>query len=84
MLSFDIYLCMKLKLCPKNKNLKVIALNIQDIKLKLRLFEIGFFIGANVKVLNTSFLKHTMLIQVLDSCFAVKANIAELIEVEYD
>ena len=84
MKCFGIYLCMKLNVCPKNQDLKVISLNNIDYKLKLRLYEIGFYPTAKIKVLNISHLKQTMLIQVLDSCFAIKSHIAECIEVEYD
>ncbi|MBQ7798157.1 MAG: ferrous iron transport protein A [Clostridia bacterium] len=74
---------MTLKNCPKNKICKIISLNIIDDKLKLRLYEIGFFVGSYIQVLNISALKKTMLIQVLDSCFAIKSSIADCIEVEY-
>ena len=75
---------MKLNDCQKNKKLNVISINEIDQKLKLRLYEIGFYPSAEIKVLNISFLKHTILVQVLDSCFAIKSSIAKNIEVEYD
>lgn len=75
---------MKLDTCPQNQNLKIISIDIIDSKLKLRLYEIGIFPTANIKILNKSFLKKTILIQVLDSCFAIKSSIAKCVEVEYD
>lgn len=67
--------------CPKNKKFTIVSLNMLDDKLKLRLYEIGFFVGSQIQVLNVSRLKQTLLVQVLDSCFAIKSNIASLIEV---
>lgn len=75
---------MKLYTCSQNQNLKTISIDVIDNKLKLRLYEIGIYPTAKIKVLNKSFLKKTILIQVLDSCFAIKSSIAKLIEVEYD
>ena len=69
--------------CEKNKLCKIVSVNIQDEKLKLRLYEIGFFSNSQIKVLNKSYLKSTILVSVLDSCFAIKADVAKLIEVEY-
>ena len=74
---------MTLKDCKKNIPIRITSIDLMDLKLKLRLCEIGLFESANIKILNTSFLKKTMLIQVLDSCFAIKSNIAENIQVEY-
>ena len=79
-----IYLGMTLNECKKNILYKIDSVNIEDEKLKLRLYEIGFFVGSQVQVLNISALKKTMLVHVLDSCFAIKTNIAKHIEVEYD
>lgn len=74
---------MNLKNCQKNTLLRVISINLDDLKLKLRLYEIGFFPSSIIQILKYSSLKNTMLVQVLDSCFAIKANIASGIEVEY-
>jgi len=82
--KFSIYLYMKLSDCPKNQELKVILVNILDEKFKLRLYEIGFYQGSKIKVLKTSALKQTLLVKVLDSCFALKLDIAQNIEVDYD
>ena len=70
--------------CNKNQEYCITQLNIDDDKLKLRLYEIGFFVGSKIKVLNKSFLNKTLLVHVLDSCFAIKADVAKLIEVEYE
>ena len=69
--------------CNKNQEYYIKQLNIEDDKLKLRLYEIGFFVGSKIKILNKSFLNKTLLINVLDSCFAIKADVAKLIEVDY-
>ena len=74
---------MNLKNCKKNQKLRVISVNGLNENLVARLFEIGFFEGAEIELLKVSMLKNTMLVQVLDSCFAIKSSIAELIEVEY-
>ena len=58
---------MTLNNCEKNRICKIISLDIKDDKLKFRLYEIGFFVGSQIQVLNTSFLKKTLLVQVLDS-----------------
>ncbi|MBQ8522895.1 MAG: ferrous iron transport protein A [Clostridia bacterium] len=75
---------MTLDVCDKNKTCKIVSINLQDQKLKLRLYEIGFFVGAYAKVLNKSGLKKTLLVQVLDSCFIIKTHIAKFVEVEYE
>ena len=54
---------------------------MDDSKLKLRLYEIGFFEGSQIEVINKSFLNKTLLVCVLDSCFAIKGDVAKLIEV---
>lgn len=74
---------MTLKSCEKFKPCRVLSLNLTDLKIKRRLYQIGFFSGSVIQVLNTSSLKKTLLVQVLDSCFAIKSSIAENIEVEY-
>lgn len=75
---------MRLKNCKNNEKYKVVCLHDMEDKLKLRLYEIGFFPNSNITVLNKSYLKHTLLVQVLDSCFAIKDKIANLIEVDYE
>ena len=74
---------MSLSECQKNKICKIVSVNIDDIKIKLRLYEIGFFVGNEVTVLNHTLAKKTMLISVLDSCFIIKSDIAKSIEVKY-
>lgn len=69
--------------CDLNRNCEIISVNIEDEKLKIRLMEIGFFISNIVSVSKRSVLKRTMLVDVLDSCFAIKSDMAKLIEVEY-
>ena len=69
--------------CNKNEECFVKQVNINDDKLKIRLYEIGFFVGSPIKVLNKSFLNKTLLVGVLDSCFVIKADVAKMIEVDY-
>ncbi len=69
--------------CNKYEEFCIKQLNISDPKLKLRLYEIGFFVGSKIKVLNKSFLNKTLLVNVLDSCFTIKGDVAKLIEVDY-
>ena len=79
----SIYFCMILNDCDKGKSLRVLSINIDDKKLKLRLYEIGIFESSNIEILATSFFKKTLLLKVLDSCFAIKSDVASKIEVEY-
>ena len=44
---------------------------------------IGFFPSSIIQVLNKSYSKKTLLVQVLDSCFTLKNDIARFIEVGY-
>jgi Fe2+ transport system protein FeoA len=75
---------MTVEQCECGIELSIISLNIDNRKLKLRLYEIGFFVGSKIKVLKRSFLKKTLLIHILDSCFILKSSIAKMIEVEYE
>lgn len=70
--------------CKQSDVCIITKLNINDTKLKLRLYEIGFYVGSKIKVLNKSFLNKTLLVNVLDSCFAIKGEVAKLIEVKYE
>lgn len=74
---------MNLYECEKNKLCKIISVNIDDNKTKLRLYEVGFFEDGEVKVLNRTFARKTMLVSVLDSCFVIKSDVAKNIEVKY-
>lgn len=75
---------MTLKEVKKDTACIITRLNFIDTKLKLRLFEIGFFTGSKIKLLNFSPFRKTLLVQVLDSCFAIKNDIASHIEVKYE
>lgn len=74
---------MTLNECKKNKMCIVVNICCDNHKLRLRLCEIGFFKHSKIKVLNRSFMNKTLLVNTLDSCFAIKSNVAKLIEVEY-
>jgi len=82
--KFGIYFGMTLQNCTPNKVCKIISINNDDEKLKLRLYEVGFFECSKIMVLKKSCLNQTLLVQVLDSCFAIKTDMAELFEVEYE
>mgnify|MGYP003292246689 CR=1 FL=1 len=75
---------MTLNQAKKNTLCCVVDCNTSDQSLKLRLYEIGFFVGAKVKILSYSLGRKTLLVKVLDSCFAIKNNIASVIEVKYE
>lgn len=75
---------MTLKEVKKNTVCIVTNLNVADIKLRLRLCEIGFFVGSKITVLKFSLFRKTILVQVLDSCFAIKSDVAQQIEVNYE
>lgn len=75
---------MNLNECVLNVNCKIIYLDDMDDKLRYRLQEIGFFRGSVIKVLKKSGLKKTLLVNVLDSCFAIKSNMSSKIQVEYE
>lgn len=75
---------MTLNKANKNTFCRVVNCNTSDYGLKLRLYELGFFVGSKIKILNQSLGNKTLLVQVLDSCFAIKSDIAGQIEVEYE
>lgn len=74
---------MTLQECEFKKEVEILSLNGLDIKLKIRLYEIGFFPTSKVQVLNKSYSKKTILVHVLDSCFTIKSDIAGCVEVKY-
>ena len=74
---------MTLEQCELKRDVEIISLNGLDMKLKIRLYEIGFFPSSIIQVLNKSYSKKTLLVQVLDSCFTLKNDIAKFIEVGY-
>ena len=75
---------MTLNQANKNTFCQIVGLKTSDCSLNLRLCELGFFVGGKIKILNQSLGRKTFLVQVLDSCFAIKRDIAEQIEVEYE
>ena len=74
---------MKLSDCDINTKCEIVAVDVKDMKMKIRLCEIGFFVGGRVEVLRKSALKKTILISVLDCAFAIKLDVAKDIEVRY-
>ncbi len=64
-------------------NCKIISLNLDDEKTKIRLMELGLIIGTTIKVENKSALKQTLLVSFNSSCFTLKSEIAKNIIVNY-
>lgn len=58
-------------------------INILDMKIKIRLMELGLNIGTKIIVKNRSIMKRTMLIVFNFSCFVLKENLAKEIVVNY-
>lgn len=65
-----------------NETAEIISLIIEDKKFNVRLQELGLYVGSKVKLLNFSPLKQTILLQIFNSVFAIKQEIAQLIEVK--
>lgn len=74
---------MKLTNLKIGTKVKIIRLDIKDYKLRLRLQELGLYAGNVVTIINISPLKETFLVQIFNTCFAIKKNIASNIYVEY-
>lgn len=69
--------------CDLDRKCCIVLVNVEDEKLRVRLMEIGFYLSGIVTVIKRSILKKTILVEVLDSCFAIKSDMAKFIEVEY-
>ena len=72
---------MTLNDCDLDKVYKVLSIQDLEEKVTLRLYEIGLFLGSEIKVLNKSFSNKTLLVQILDSCFVLKEDISKHIKV---
>ena len=59
------------------------SVNIKDEKYKLRLMELGIIEGCEILVNRRSIFKKTLLVIFSNSCFTLKENLAQEIEVEY-
>lgn len=73
---------MKLLKSIINKEVIIKKINILDEKYNIRLQELGLYEGAKIVLLNFSPLKQTMLVKIFNSVFAIKSDVANLIEVE--
>ena len=73
---------MKLADLNINESCRILDFEIVDEKLKLRLEELGLYRGNIIKILKKSPLKKTLLIQIFNSCFAIKTAIASEILIE--
>ena len=66
------------------KRCKIKGVEIDDLKTKTRLMELGLIVGANVEVFKKSLMKKTLLIFLNSSCFTLKENLAKQVEVDYE
>ena len=55
---------------------------VQDEKTKIRLMELGLVSGVEIVVKKKSALKETLLVVFNHSCFTMKSNVGQEIEVE--
>lgn len=72
---------MKLLNVELNKIYKVVDIHLKDNKLKLRLEELGIYKNAEIKLIKFSPLKQTVLIELMNTTFAIKSEVAKTIEV---
>jgi len=73
---------MKLTDAMLMKMYKIKKIKISDPKLNLRIRELGFFEGGEIKLLKFSPLKKTVLVEIFNTVFAIKKEIANQIFVE--
>lgn len=67
-----------------NKKCKVLNVEIEDFKTKIRLMELGLFVGQVVMVKRKSILRKTLLIFFNSCCFTLKENFAKQVAVQYE
>lgn len=72
-------LCMNLVDAKIGKIYKIKSVKVAGKKINLRLRELGLFEGANVVVHKFSPLKKTILVQIFNSLFAMKTDVAKSI-----
>ncbi len=65
--------------CEVNKNLVIYDIDMTNAKIARRLTELGFIIGAKVKILYKSTLKKTLLIEIQGYLLSMRSTVAELI-----
>ena len=66
-----------------NTDCIITQIDIEDEKTKLRLMELGLFVGAKLKVERKSVLKQTLLVMFNFSCFTIKSEIAKKLKINY-
>ena len=74
---------MKLSKVKLNAECKIKSVNVKNEQTKIRLMELGLVEGTKIIVNKKSVFKKTLLIIFCFSCFTLKENLAEEIEVEY-
>ena len=47
-----------------------------SLKNKMRLFEFGFFKGQNIKLIKKSFLKKTLLVELMNNILSLRSDVA--------
>ena len=67
-----------------NKKCKILSVEIKDFKTRIRLMELGLFVGQVVVVKRKSILKKTLLIFFNSCCFTLKDNFAKQVVVCYE
>lgn len=80
---FLIHYYMKLSQAKLNAKCIIRSVNISNEQTKIRLMELGLIDGCEVKIVKKSILKKTLLIIFCATCFTLKDNLANEIEVEY-
>jgi len=66
-----------------NTNCKIIQMDIENEKVKIRLMELGLNVGTILKVEKKSALKQTLLLVFNNSCFTLKRDIAKFLKINY-
>ena len=74
---------MRLSQVKLNTKSIIKEMNLSNEEIKFRLMELGLVEGCEINVVKRSIMKKTLLIVFCSSCFTLKSNLADEIEVEY-
>ena len=74
---------MKLSEVELNKVCEIKSVDVENEKTKIRLMELGLVLGCKIRIEKKSIFKKTLLIIFCATCFTLKTNLAEQIEVCY-
>ena len=74
---------MKKTLCDlkENESAKILDLEGENFAIERRLFELGFLPGREIKILEKSFSKKTILIEIENYTIALRCSVANYIKV---